>query len=211
MTIANGTVCMHPLANPFNTRLDWSNYTLNPFGKGNPFFKKAIDKSCTTLPEPKPFGSEYIPSSTNPFAQYVEYDEMHLPDTTIPNMHVQMNKHLFTAPDGTVIDVDKRKVLSSPNKVVKDAYGVEYWGDKTESQITKDVIGSISNSLYQSGIPNNLESSGNFQKIGNDDYFKDSSKKNARLYATMSQEQKDLFMQVPRMFPSRLIEVADED
>ena len=44
-----------------------------------------------------------------------------------------MNKHLFTAPDGTVIDVDKRKVLSSPNKPIKDANGVEYWGDQTES------------------------------------------------------------------------------
>ena len=210
MTVANGTVCMHPLANPFNTRLGWSNYTLNPLGKGNPFFRKAIDRSCTTLPQPRPYGSECIPLN-NPFAQYVDYNEMHLPDTTIPNMRVQaMNKHLFTAPDGTVIDVDKRKVLSSPNKPIKDANGVEYWGDQTESQMTKEVIGSMSNSLYQSGIPNNLESSGNIQKIG-DDYFKDSNKKNARLYAVMSQEQKDLLMQVPRMFPSRLIEVADED
>ena len=51
MTFSNGTYNPDPLANPFNTRLGPSNYTLNPNGVGNPFCKMTFSKK-TDLPKP---------------------------------------------------------------------------------------------------------------------------------------------------------------
>lgn len=209
MTVSNGTVCMHPLANPFNTRLGYSNYTLNTFGLGNPFCKMTFNKSCTTLPQAKPLGSDCIPN--NPNAQQVSYSNLQLPDTTIraSNLRSVLNKALFTAPDGTILDIDKQKVVSSPNSPKVMADGTEYWNDPN-SQIVNTHIQDAYNSTYGQWASDYLGSSLLIQN-SSDDYFKYAEKETPKLYAKMTQEQKDMLMEIPRMFPSRLIEVEDED
>lgn len=57
MTFSNGTYNPDPLANPFNTRLGPSNYTLNPNGVGNPFCKMTFSKK-TELPKPVMLGQQ---------------------------------------------------------------------------------------------------------------------------------------------------------
>lgn len=54
MTFSNGQYNPNPLANPFNTRLGPSNYSLNPAGQsysGNKF-----NSSCKDLPDPTMLG-----------------------------------------------------------------------------------------------------------------------------------------------------------
>ena len=48
MTCSNGSYNPNPLANPFNTRLGPSNYTLNPHGQGRQLPQHAINRSKTS-------------------------------------------------------------------------------------------------------------------------------------------------------------------
>ena len=54
MTCSNGSYNLSPLANPFNTRLGPSNYTLNPHSQGRQLAQHGINRARTDLPDPKP-------------------------------------------------------------------------------------------------------------------------------------------------------------
>lgn len=52
MTFANGQFCPHPLANPFNTRLGPSNYSLNPLSRQ--FGQQSFNSKSKELPDATP-------------------------------------------------------------------------------------------------------------------------------------------------------------
>lgn len=52
MTFANGQFCPHPLANPFNTRLGPSNYSLNPLSRQ--FGQQSFNSKNKELPDTTP-------------------------------------------------------------------------------------------------------------------------------------------------------------
>ena len=70
MTFANGQFCPHPLANPLNTRLGPSNYSLNPASKQ--FGQSLFNSKNKKLPDPIPFGSN------------MAGQDLHVPDTAPP-------------------------------------------------------------------------------------------------------------------------------
>ena len=70
MTFANGQFCSHPLANPLNTRLGPSNYSLNPTNKQ--FGQFLFNGKNKELPDPIPFESN------------MAGQDLHVPDTAPP-------------------------------------------------------------------------------------------------------------------------------
>lgn len=125
MTFANGQFCPHPLANPFNTRLGPSNYSLNPLSRQ--FGQQSFNSKNKKLPDPIPFGM-------NPG------QDLHVPDAT-PPMSLQSLQSII---DGYARDKtwdDRQTYLDMFNELSKNNQGlsrkdIEYW-QKAERESAK--------------------------------------------------------------------------
>lgn len=125
MTFANGQFCPHPLANPFNTRLGPSNYSLNPLSRQ--FGQQSFNSKNKELPDPIPF-------SMNPG------QDLHVPDAT-PPMSLQSLQSII---DGYARDKtwdDRQTYLDMFNELSKNNQGlsrkdIEYW-QKAERESAK--------------------------------------------------------------------------
>ena len=125
MTFANGQFCPHPLANPFNTRLGPSNYSLNPLSRQ--FGQQSFNSKNKELPDPIPF-------SMNPG------QDLHVPDAT-PSMSLQSLQSII---DGYARDKtwdDRQTYLDMFNELSKNNQGlsrkdIEYW-QKAERESAK--------------------------------------------------------------------------
>ena len=125
MTFANGQFCPHPLANPFNTRLGPSNYSLNPLSRQ--FGQQSFNSKNKELPDPIPF-------SMNPG------QDIHVPDST-PPMSLQSLQSII---DGYARDKtwdDRQTYLDMFNELSKNNQGlsrkdIEYW-QKAERESAK--------------------------------------------------------------------------
>lgn len=117
MTFANGQFCPHPLANPFNTRLGPSNYSLNPYSKQ--FGQQSFNSKSKELPDPIPFGM-------NGLGQ-----DLHVPDTT-PPMSLQSFQNIIDDYARDKTWDDRQIYLDMMNRLSKNSQGlsrkdIEYW------------------------------------------------------------------------------------
>lgn len=117
MTFANGQFCPHPLANPFNTRLGPSNYSLNPASKQ--FGQQSFNSKSKDLPDPIPFGS-------NGLGQ-----DLHVPDST-PPMSLQSLQNIIDSYARDKTWDDRQIYLDMLDGISKNIQGlsrkdIEYW------------------------------------------------------------------------------------
>ena len=117
MTFANGQFCPHPLANPFNTRLGPSNYSLNPLSRQ--FGQQSFNSKSKELPDPIPFGM-------NGLGQ-----DLHVPDTT-PPMSLQSFQNIIDDYARDKTWDDKQIYLDMLNRLSKNNQGlsrkdIAYW------------------------------------------------------------------------------------
>lgn len=117
MTFANCQFCQHPLANPFNTRLGYSNYSLNPYSKQ--FGQQSFNSKSKELPDPIPFGM-------NGLGQ-----DLHVPDTTPPMSLQSFQNIIDDYARGKTWD-DRQIYLDMINGLSKNSQGlsrkdIEYW------------------------------------------------------------------------------------
>ena len=117
MTFANGQFCQHPLANPFNTRLGYSNYSLNPLSRQ--FGQQSFNSKSKELPDPIPFG-------INGLGQ-----DLHVPDTT-PPMSLQSLQSIIDDYARDKTWDDRQIYLDMLNGLSKNNQGlsrkdIEYW------------------------------------------------------------------------------------
>ena len=117
MTFANGQFCPHPLANPFNTRLGPSNYSLNPYSKQ--FGQQSFNSKSKELPDPIPFGM-------NGLGQ-----DLHVPDIT-PPMNLQSLQSIIDDYARDKTWDDRQTYLDMLNGLSKNNQGlsrkdIEYW------------------------------------------------------------------------------------
>lgn len=111
MTFSNGAYNPHPLANPFNTRLGPANYSLNPNGESYHRNIMRNDKNAS-LPD----AMSYAPPTLE-VPNQLDYD---IGVTKIDRIALsQMYKNAYVAPDGTVFDLDSRKIVMQPMRQTK--------------------------------------------------------------------------------------------
>lgn len=125
MTFANGQFCPHPLANPFNTRLGPSNYSLNPLSRQ--FGQQSFNSKNKELPDPIPF-------SMNPG------QDLHVPDST-PPMSLQSLQSIIDSYARDKTWDDRQTYLDMFNELSKNNQGlsrkdIEYW-QKAERESAK--------------------------------------------------------------------------
>lgn len=115
MTFSNGGWNPNPLANPLNTRLGPSNYSLNP---KNPAYSRTVfNSSCKQLPEPIPYGQDS--------------QALQLPDTT-PMMSFQSLQNIIDDYARDKTWDDRQLYLDILNGVTRSSQGlsrkdIEYW------------------------------------------------------------------------------------
>ena len=107
----------NPLANPFNTRLGPSNYSLNPLSRQ--FGQQSFNSKNKELPDPIPFGM-------NGLGQ-----DLHVPDTT-PPMSLQSFQNIIDDYARDKTWDDRQIYLDMMNGLSKNSQGlsrkdIEYW------------------------------------------------------------------------------------
>ena len=117
MTFANGQFCPHPLANPFNTRLGPSNYSLNPLSRQ--FGQQSFNSKSKELPDPIPFGMNF------------PGQDLHVPDATPPMSLQSFQNIIDDYARGKTWD-DRQIYLDMINGLSKNNQGlsrkdIEYW------------------------------------------------------------------------------------
>ena len=151
----------HPLANPFNTRLGPSNYSLDP--RGQSYIGNAFNSSRKDLPDPTPAGQ-------------INFNDLHVPDTTPISRHplADWNQLVQDYSRNHVWDDSEIYSLNSTNKSRIDQglsrNDIEYW----------DMVKRESDRLLSSMSPEQQQMLANMEKS---DLFKtnfiDESKRNA--------------------------------
>ena len=127
MTCSNGEFNPHPLANPFNTRLGYSNYSLN-----------SARVSCGRMSFTRNPNAS-IPNTTMSFAPSDPSNGPSVPNQLplregfghLPPWEIDPER-FFVCPDGTVMDLRTRRVVASPanepNRIIRREAGSE-WND----------------------------------------------------------------------------------
>lgn len=151
MTFSNGIYNPDPLANPFNTRLGPSNYTLNPNGMGNPFCKMTFSKK-TDLPKPVMLGDRQQNLQ-------VPQQQMSMKDF----LQIEMSRYT----NGRM-DWNDRDIYRMPTK-------------PAENEMTQKDIA----------------------------YWKHAEEESKKLEANMSDEQKQMLVDLDKTFPMSMLEDCD--
>lgn len=219
MTSSNGAFSPHPLANPFNTRLGPSNYSLNPCRNADAarqFHKVSRDLRSLQVPNQEP---------TYDQVQRAEQAQLQRKSLQVPNQDIPLgdnlsrqgflkrNSSLFRCLDGTILDFKTGKVIHSPYDSSS-----EYWGNPNATVSKESSIGTWSDEETIDNLIANIDqyygratpaSSGMQVDSKSAKYWLQAEEEAEKMQAEMSDEQKQMLADFEKHFPkSKLIEEA---
>ena len=219
MTSSNGAFSPHPLANPFNTRLGPSNYSLNPYRNvdaARRVHKASSDPRNLQVPNQEP---------TYDQVQRAEQAQLQRKSLQVPNQDIppgdnlgrqgflRKNLSLFRCLDGTILDFKTGKVVHSPNDPSS-----EYWGNPDATVSKESSIGTWNDEETIDNLIANIDqyygkatpaSTGMQVDPKSAKYWLQAEEEAEKLQAEMSDEQKRLLTNFEKHFPkSKLVEEA---
>ena len=217
MTCSNGAFSPHPLANPFNTRLGPSNYSLNPCKNADAtrqFHTAGGNPRNLQVPNQEP---------TYDQVQSAEQAQLQRKSLQVPNQDIPLgdnlgrrgflkkNSSLFRCLDGTVLDFKTGKVIHSPNDP-----SLEYWGNPDATVSKESSIGTWNDEETVDSLIANIDqyygratpgSNGMQVDSKSAKYWLQAEEEAEKLQTEMSDEQKKMLADFEKHFPrSKLVE-----